>query len=124
MRAKLAGATVVLGSATPSLETWHNATTGKYQRIEIRERVMERPLPEVRLVDMRREFEETAEEHLFSRALIEQTQQTLDRGEQAIILLNRRGYSFVVICRACGIKLECENCSIALTYHKSYRRRR
>jgi primosomal protein N' (replication factor Y) len=119
MRAKLAGATVVLGSATPSLETWHNATTGKYQRIEIRERVMERPLPEVRLVDMRREFEETAEEHLFSRALIEQTHETLDRGEQAIILLNRRGYSFVVICRACGIKLECENCSIALTYHKA-----
>jgi primosomal protein N' (replication factor Y) len=119
MRAKLAGAAVVLGSATPSLETWHNATTGKYQRIEIRERVMDRPLPEVRLVDMRQEFQETGEEHLFSRALIEQTKETLDRGEQAIILLNRRGYSFVVVCRACGVKLECENCSIALTYHKA-----
>jgi primosomal protein N' (replication factor Y) (superfamily II helicase) len=118
MRAKLAGAAVVLGSATPSLETWHNASTGKYQRIAIRERVMDRPLPEVRLVDMRQEFQETGAENLFSRALMEETRETLDRGEQAIILLNRRGYSFVVICRACGVKLECENCSIALTYHK------
>jgi primosomal protein N' (replication factor Y) len=118
MRAKLAGAAVVLGSATPSLETWHNASTGKYQRIAIRERVMDRPLPEVRLVDMRQEFQETGAENLFSRALMKETRETLDRGEQAIILLNRRGYSFVVICRACGVKLECENCSIALTYHK------
>ena len=119
MRAKPARAAVVLGSATPSLETWHNAATGKYQRIEIRERVRDRPLPEVRLVDMRREFQETGEERLFSRALIEETQATLDRGEQAIILLNRRGYSFVVVCRACGARLECDNCSIALTYHKA-----
>ncbi|HEX4006867.1 MAG TPA: primosomal protein N' [Acidobacteriaceae bacterium] len=118
MRAKLAGAAIVLGSATPSLETWHNAAQGKYQRIEMRERVMDRPLPEVRLLDMRREFEETGQENLFARVLTEATQETLDRGEQAIILLNRRGYSFVVICRACGEKLECENCSIALTYHK------
>jgi primosomal protein N' (replication factor Y) len=118
MRAKLANAAVVLGSATPSLETWHNASSGKYQRIELRERVKDRPLPEVRLVDMRQEFQETGEEKLFSRALIEETQATIDRGEQAIILLNRRGYSFVVICRACGAKMDCENCSIALTYHK------
>jgi primosomal protein N' (replication factor Y) len=118
MRAKLAGAAVVLGSATPSLETWHNASTGKYQRIELRERVKDRPLPDVRLVDMRQEFQETGAENLFSRSLIQETRTTLDRGEQAIILLNRRGYSFVVICRACGAKLECENCSIALTYHK------
>jgi primosomal protein N' (replication factor Y) (superfamily II helicase) len=118
MRAKLAGAAIVLGSATPSLETWHNATTGKYQLIQITDRVMDRPLPEVRLVDMRQEFQEAGQENLFSRKLIEETQTTLDRGEQAIILLNRRGYSFVVICRACGVRLECENCSIALTYHK------
>ncbi|HEY1809662.1 MAG TPA: primosomal protein N', partial [Acidobacteriaceae bacterium] len=119
MRAKFAGAAVVLGSATPSLETWHNATTGKYQRISMAERVRDRPLPEVRLIDMRAEFQETNAENLFSRALVQETQATLDRGEQAMILLNRRGYSFVVICRACGAKLECENCSIALTYHKS-----
>jgi len=119
MRAKFAGAAVVLGSATPSLETWQNAATGKYQRLELHERVRDRPLPEVRLIDMRREFQETGEERLFSRALIEETQATLDRGEQAIILLNRRGYSFVVLCRACGAKLDCDNCSIALTYHKA-----
>jgi primosomal protein N' (replication factor Y) (superfamily II helicase) len=119
IRAKFAAAAVVLGSATPSLETWHNATTGKYQRIAIRDRVMGRPLPEVRLVDMRQEFQETGEEHLFSRALIEETKATLERGEQAMILLNRRGYSFVVICRACGEKLDCANCSIALTFHKT-----
>lgn len=118
MRAKLAGATIVLGSATPSLESWHNARQGKYARIEMHERVNQRPLPRVELVDMRREFQETGQEHLFSRALIEETRATLERGEQAIILLNRRGYSFVVICRACGEKLECENCSISLTHHK------
>jgi primosomal protein N' (replication factor Y) len=118
MRAKLANATIVLGSATPSLESWHNARQGKYAQIEMHERVMNRPLPLVDLVDMRREFQETGQEHLFSRALIDQTQATLDRGEQAIILLNRRGYSFVVMCRACGEKLQCENCSISLTYHK------
>jgi primosomal protein N' (replication factor Y) len=118
MRAKLAGAAVVLGSATPSLESWHNARQGKYAQIEMHERVMQRPLPRVELVDMRKEFQETGQEHLFSRALIDETQAALDRGEQAIILLNRRGYSFVVMCRACGEKLECENCSIALTYHK------
>jgi primosomal protein N' (replication factor Y) len=119
MRAKLAGAAVVLGSATPSLESWHNAMQGKYRLVTLAERVEQRPLPEVRLVDMRQEFQETGEEHLFSRALMEATRETLERGEQAMILLNRRGYSFVVVCRACGEKLECENCSIALTYHKA-----
>jgi primosomal protein N' (replication factor Y) len=118
MRAKLAGAVVVLGSATPSLESWQNSALGKYTRIEMRDRVMNRPLPEVELVDMRTEFKETGREQLFSRALVEQTRQALDRGEQALILLNRRGYSFAVICRACGEKLECENCAIALTHHK------
>jgi primosomal protein N' (replication factor Y) (superfamily II helicase) len=118
VRAKLEGAVVVMGSATPSLESWRNAILGKYQRIEMRDRVMNRPLPEVKLVDMRREFQETGKEQLFSRELIEQTTQALERGEQALILLNRRGYSFAVICRACGEKLECENCAIALTHHK------
>jgi primosomal protein N' (replication factor Y) (superfamily II helicase) len=119
MRAKLSSATVVLGSATPSLESWQNAQRGRYAKIEMHERVMHRPLPVVELVDMRREFQETGQEHLFSRALIEETKATLERGEQAIILLNRRGYSYVVLCRACGEKLECENCAIALTYHKA-----
>jgi primosomal protein N' (replication factor Y) len=118
MRAKLAGAVVVLGSATPSLESWQNAMQGKYTRIAMQDRVMNRPLPDVELVDMRCEFQETGQEQLFSRSLVEQTRTTLDRGEQALILLNRRGYSFAVICRACGEKLECQNCAIALTHHK------
>jgi len=118
MRAKLEGAVVVLGSATPSLESWQNSEQGKYTRIEMNDRVKNRPLPEVELIDMRREFQETGQEQLFSRSLVEQTQLALDRGEQAIILLNRRGYSFAVICRACGKKLECLNCAIALTHHK------
>jgi primosomal protein N' (replication factor Y) len=118
MRAKLAGAVVVMGSATPSLESWQNSVQAKYARIEIRERVMNRPLPEVELIDMRKEFQETAQDQIFSRVLVEETKQALERGEQALILLNRRGYSFVVICRACGEKLECQNCAISLTHHK------
>jgi primosomal protein N' (replication factor Y) (superfamily II helicase) len=118
MRAKLNEAVVVLGSATPSLESWANAEKGRYVLVEMRERVMERPLPEVELVDMREEFRETGQEHIFSRKMIEETQATLDRGEQVILLLNRRGYSSVVMCRSCGEKIECENCSISMTYHK------
>jgi len=118
MRAKLLGCTVVLGSATPSLESWQNAERGRYARVEIRERVEARPLPKVEMIDMREEFRETGQEQLFSRRLIEETQATIDRGEQVVILINRRGYSFVVMCRSCGEKLECENCAISLTYHK------
>ncbi len=118
MRAKLNDAVVVLGSATPSLESWANAEKGRYALVELRERVMERPLPVVELVDMRAEFRETGQEQIFSRRLVEETQATLDRGEQVILLLNRRGYSSVVMCRSCGEKIECENCSISMTYHK------
>jgi primosomal protein N' (replication factor Y) len=125
LRAKLNNATIVLGSATPSLESWQNAQptregkAGKYGLIEMHERVMHRPLPAVELIDMRREFQETGKEHIFSRKLIEETEAAMLRGEQAIILLNRRGYSFVVMCRACGEKIDCENCAISLTHHKA-----
>jgi primosomal protein N' (replication factor Y) len=118
VRAKSAGAVAVLGSATPSLESWHNTELGKYARIDLRERVMNRPLPAIELVDMRSEFKQTGHEQLFSRALVEEIKAALERGEQALVLLNRRGYSFAVICRACGEKLDCQNCAIALTHHK------
>jgi primosomal protein N' (replication factor Y) len=118
MRAKLNEAVVVLGSATPSLESWANAEKGRYVLVEMRERVMARPLPAVELVDMRAEFRETGQEQIFSRRLIEETQLTLDRAEQVILLLNRRGYSTVVMCRSCGEKIECENCAVSMTYHK------
>ncbi len=122
MRAKLTqsgeGAVVVLGSATPSLESWANAQKGRYALVEMRQRVMDRPLPAVELVDMRNEFRETGQEQIFSRRLVEETQSALDRGEQVILLLNRRGYSSSVMCRSCGEKIECENCAISVTYHK------
>jgi len=127
MRAKQAGIAIVLGSATPSLESWQNTQPsaqgmpGKYVLIEMHTRVNHRPLPLVELIDMRGEFRETGQEQLFSRKLIEETEATLARGEQAIILLNRRGYSFVVMCRACGGKLDCENCAISLTHHRQPR---
>ncbi len=118
MRAKLLGIPVVLGSATPSLESWHNAQTGRYTLLQMPTRVQNRPMPQVELIDMRAEFQATGTDHLFSRRLIEETQATLDRNEQAIILLNRRGYSYTVLCRACGEKIECENCAVSMTFHK------
>jgi primosomal protein N' (replication factor Y) len=122
MRGKLTGAAVVLASATPSIESFHNAQAGKYRLIELKERVERRPLPEVELVDMRFEFQQTGSEQIFSRPLIREVTERLGRGEQVMILLNRRGYSSVVLCRACGETLQCKNCSIAMTFHKSAHR--
>jgi len=122
MRAKALGATVVLGSATPSLESFQNATRGKYALIELPDRVQERPLPEVELIDMREEFQQTGKESVLSRKLIEETTARLERGEQAMILLNRRGYSAWVMCRSCGDTLQCRDCAVAMTYHKRQHR--
>ena len=122
MRAKALNATVVLGSATPSLESFHNATRGRYALIELPGRVAQRPLPEVELVDMRAEFQQTGKESVLSRKLMEETAERLERGEQAMILLNRRGYSAWVMCRSCGDTLQCRDCAVAMTYHKSQHR--
>ena len=122
VRAKGLNATVVLGSATPSLESFHNANqSGRYTLVELPGRVHQRPLPEVELVDMREEFRQTGKETVLSRRLIEEATATLDRGEQAMILLNRRGYSSWVMCRACGDTIQCRDCAIAMTYHKQQR---
>ncbi len=118
MRAKMAGAVVVLGSATPSLESYFNAKKNKYALLELQDRVENRPLPEVEIVDMRLEFQETGKEQVVSRKLVEEIRQRLDRKEQAMVLLNRRGYSPVALCRACGNRMECRNCAIAMTHHK------
>ena len=122
VRAKALGATVVLGSATPSLESYKNAQSGKYRLIEMPDRVQERPLPEVEMIDMRQEFQQTGHEQVLSRKLIEEVTARLDRGEQAMILLNRRGYSAFVMCRACGDSIQCRNCAIAMTHHKRERK--
>jgi primosomal protein N' (replication factor Y) len=118
VRAKAISATVVLGSATPSLESYNNAQKGKYRLIELPDRVQARPLPEVEMIDMRQEFQQTGHEQVLSRKLIEEVTERLERGEQAMILLNRRGYSAFVMCRSCGDSIECKNCAIALTHHK------
>jgi primosomal protein N' (replication factor Y) len=118
MRAKMANAVVVLGSATPSLESYFNAKKNKYALIELPDRVEKRPLPEVEIVDMRQEFQETGQEQVISRKLAAEIKDRLERKEQVMVLLNRRGYSPVALCRACGKKLECQNCAIALTHHK------
>ena len=118
MRAKMADAVVVLGSATPSLESYFNATKNKYALVELPDRVEQRPLPEVEIVDMRQEFQETGHEQVVSRKLAAEINERLERKEQVMVLLNRRGYSPVVLCRTCGRKLECVNCAIALTHHK------
>jgi primosomal protein N' (replication factor Y) len=118
MRAKMANAVVVLGSATPSLESYFNAKKNKYALVELPDRVEQRPLPEVEIIDMRQEFQETGQEQVISRRLAAEIKERFDRREQVMVLLNRRGYSPVVLCRTCGKTLECQNCAIALTHHK------
>ncbi len=122
MRAKMANAVVVLGSATPSLESYYNAKKNKYALIELPDRVEQRPLPEVELIDMKQEFQETGQEQVISRKLAEEIRERLARKEQVMILLNRRGYSPVALCRTCGKTLECKNCAIAMTHHKRARK--
>ncbi len=127
VRARLQSAVALLGSATPSLESFENARAGKYRLLSIGQRVERRPLPSVQLVDMRLEFKSQARPHntkdrssepLFSAALVQSLQQRLEKKEQAVILLNRRGYSPVVLCRSCGAGVECRDCSICLSFHK------
>jgi primosomal protein N' (replication factor Y) (superfamily II helicase) len=122
MRAKMAGAVVVLGSATPSLESYYNAKKNKYALIELPDRVEQRPLPEVEIIDMRQEFQETGQEQVISRKLAEEIRERLEKKEQVMVLLNRRGYSPVVLCRACGKALQCKNCAVSMTHHKRERK--
>ena len=118
VRSHAANAVVVLGSATPSLESRYNAERQKYQLLELPERVGGRPLPHVEVVDMRAEFLETRRHATFSRRLVEAVQDRLANGEQAMLLLNRRGFSCFVSCRKCGERMQCANCAITLTYHR------
>ncbi len=120
-RAQLAGAHCVLGSATPSLETLHNCQTkrGTFSLVRLSKRVMDLPMPEMRLVDMR---DSGLKEHpldLLSAPLLAQLSQTLAKKEQAILLLNRRGYSNFVFCSSCKHTLQCRNCDASLTFHKT-----
>jgi primosomal protein N' (replication factor Y) len=119
VRARRLQATAVLGSATPSLEAVASVRRRKFQLLSLPERVERRPLPDVRLIDMREEFQRTGIQSLLSRELAEAVREIRAAGSQAILLLNRRGFSTFVLCRACGHRLDCPRCSIALTYHRS-----
>jgi primosomal protein N' (replication factor Y) len=121
VRASLEGAAVLLGSATPSLESYHNARRGKHVLLEIPERVDARPLPRVHLVDMRADEERGA---VVSTKLLDALALRLEHREQAILLLNRRGHSNYVQCFACGEIVHCPYCDISLTYHATDRRLR
>jgi primosomal protein N' (replication factor Y) (superfamily II helicase) len=118
MRASLTGAVVVLGSATPALESYHNAQTGKYHYLQLRNRIGNRPLAQAELIDMREVFRARGKDVTLSPQLVDAIRETHAKGEQSIILLNRRGFSRFVLCRSCGESLRCKNCDITLTYHK------
>jgi primosomal protein N' (replication factor Y) (superfamily II helicase) len=118
-RARLEGAVALLGSATPSLETFHNARAGKYKLLKLTSRVENRPLADVRIVDLREEFRQHHRAAPISETLRAAVALRLEEGTQAMVLINRRGYSWSLLCRSCGAVVQCQNCTIALTYHKS-----
>ncbi len=121
MRGKREGALVVLGSATPSLESYQNAVAGRYELVTLDRRVLDRPLARVEIVNMRDEFAERGPEVVLSRALTDAMAARLERGEQALVLLNRRGLATAVVCRQCGGTVTCPNCSVSLTVHQGTR---
>ncbi len=121
VRAQKQSAVVVLGSATPSLESFHNASTGKYQYLQLPNRLGDRPLAVAEIIDMRAAFARHQRPAIFSDELLQAIDDTHHRGEQSIILLNRRGYSSFVLCRSCGESIQCPNCDVTLTYHRSER---
>jgi primosomal protein N' (replication factor Y) len=121
VRAQKQSAVVILGSATPSLESFHNAQTGKYQYLHLPERVANRPMARAEMIDMREVFARRKKPAVFSDEILREIEHTHARGEQTIILLNRRGYSSFILCRSCGESISCPNCDVTLTYHQSDR---
>ncbi|MCI5936540.1 MAG: primosomal protein N' [Eubacterium sp.] len=118
-RAKMAGASVVLGSATPSVESYKKAKEGSYHLYELHQRAGGAKKPAVHVVDLRKELEE-GNRSVFSRLLQEKIQERLDRKEQTILFLNRRGYAGFVSCRSCGYVLKCSHCDVSMTAHKNH----
>lgn len=111
VRAKIEGATVILGSATPSVETFFNAKRGKLTLLTLPKRVNRNTMPEVQVVDMR------GKRGIFSQELLQSLKECLSRGKQAILFVNRRGYAPFLLCKECGTSLKCKYCSVSLTYH-------
>jgi primosomal protein N' (replication factor Y) len=117
VRGKMENAVVVLGSATPSLESYYNALEKKFHLLRLPSRIDGKPLPEIEILDMRREEVEGKERVVFSRALKDALGENAERGEQTLLFLNRRGFSTFALCRDCGFTYKCPNCSVSLTYH-------
>jgi primosomal protein N' (replication factor Y) len=117
VRAQRAGALAVLGSATPSMETYANAMSGRYERIVLERRILDRPLAAVTVVDMREEYAAEGPDVILSRPLREGLAARLERREQSIVLLNRRGFATAVFCRQCSGTIDCPNCSVSLVVH-------
>jgi primosomal protein N' (replication factor Y) len=117
VRARQSRALALLGSATPSMETYHNAATGKYVHLTLARRVLDRPLADVRVVDMREEYAASGPDVVLSRALGDALVQRVERREQVVVLLNRRGFATSVFCRQCGGTVDCPNCSVSLVVH-------
>ena len=122
MRAKMAGVVTVLGSATPSMESFRNAETKRYVYVHLPDRVEERPLPKVAIINMRDEYAQQGEQVVLCRALMDSIEDRLKREEQTIVLLNRRGFSMFLLCRHCGYSFECRDCSVSMTYHRTINR--
>ncbi len=118
MRAKLLNATVVLGSATPSLESFFNAKQGKYRLNTLMKRPLSAQLPEVKVIDMRTEFEKSKGFTLFSDALIRALKKRIELGEQSLLFLNRRGYHTSQMCLSCSHIFKCPHCDLSLTFHR------
>ena len=117
VRAQRAGALVVLGSATPSMESYHHAMNGKYERVVLERRVLDRPLAGVSVVDMREEYAAGGADVILSRALGAALVNRLEKKEQSLVLLNRRGFATAVFCRQCAGTIDCPNCSVSLVVH-------
>ena len=118
MRAAKANAVAILGSATPALETFQNSQTGKYNYLQLPARVANRSMATAEIVDMREIFDLNGKPELFSPQLLNAIHETHARGEQSMILLNRRGFSQFVLCRSCGENVKCPNCDVTLTFHR------
>jgi len=121
VRGRAAGALVVLGSATPSMESYRNALDGRYALVTLERRVLDRPLADVSIVNMRDEMAEQGADVVLSAPLAAAIERRVLKGEQALLLLNRRGFASAVFCRQCGATLDCPNCSVSLTLHKGAR---
>jgi primosomal protein N' (replication factor Y) len=121
-RAFMEGCAIVLGSATPSMESYHNALTGKYELLQLKNRVDDRQMPKIRIVDLRMEAGRGPGASILSETLCKAIRERLAKKEQSILFLNRRGFSTSLICSSCGYVCECPNCSVSLTFHRTANR--